>query len=121
MVPSPKVVAFAQAISKAEGFPVEGSLPQRCHNPGDLEIGDVGCGMEQGKTIFPNDEAGWMALYHQVTLMLCGLSHIYRPEMNFLDVAIKYTGNDNAQAWAAIVAHDLGVSIATPLRSFQEV
>lgn len=115
---NPKIINLAQAIAKAEGFTVEGSLPARCHNPGDLEVGDVGCGMEQGKTIFPNDQAGWLALEHQCDLMLEGLSHVYSLSDTFLQVALKYTGNDAAQDWVAVVAHSLGVSASTTLQQY---
>ena len=90
------------------------------NNPGDLEVGDVGCGMEQGKTIFPDDNAGWMALEHQVDLMVTGNSHVYKPTDRIIDVASKYTGNDNPTAWASIVAHKLGISAATTLQQYME-
>ena len=84
---NPKVIAFAQAIAKAEGFGVAGALPTRCHNPGDLEVGDVGYGTDEDKTIFSEDQDGWMALEHQCDLMLTGNSHLYKPSMNILQVA----------------------------------
>jgi hypothetical protein len=115
---NPKVYLLATAIAQAEGFYVPDSLPARCHNPGDLELGSVGCGMEQGKTIFPTDQAGWMALEHQCDLMLTGHSHVYKLTDRIIDVAGKYTGGDNPTAWASIVAHKLGVSAAATLQQY---
>lgn len=114
----PKVVLLAQAIAKAEGFGVPGALPTRCNNPGDLEVGDVGKGIEQGKTIFPTEQAGWNALEHQVDLMLNGHSHVYKPSMTFLQVAQLYTGGDASPAWAQIVAQKLGVSVTNTLDEY---
>ena len=37
VAPSPRVVQFAHAIAQAEGFYVKGSIPNRCHNAGDLK------------------------------------------------------------------------------------
>jgi hypothetical protein len=115
---NPKVIALAQAIAKAEGFGVDGALPTRCHNPGDLEVGDVGYGTDEGKTIFSEDQDGWMALEHQCDLMLTGNSHVYKPSMNFLQIAQLYTGGDNAGAWAQIVAQSLGISVTMTLYQF---
>lgn len=113
-----KVIAFAQAIAKAEGFGVAGALPTRCHNPGDLEVGDVGYGTDEGKTIFSEDQDGWMALEHQCDLMLTGNSHLYKPSMNILQVAMLYTGNDSSASWAQAVAQALGISVTTTLYQF---
>jgi hypothetical protein len=115
---NPKVLLLAQAIAQAEGFNAPGSLPQRCNNPGDLEMGDVGCGVDQGKTIFPNEQAGWTALENQVDLMLTGKSHVYKPNMTLLTVADLYTGGDMAPAWAQIVAHKLGISVVNTLSEY---
>ena len=112
---NPKAIDLAEAIAHAEGFYAPNSLPARCHNPGDLEKGDVGCGVDHEKTIFPNDDAGWMALQHQCDLMLSGQSGVYKLSDRIIDVAVKYTGNDSPTTWAATVAQKLGVSAATKL------
>lgn len=111
----PKAIELAHAIAAAEGFFVPNSLPARCHNPGDLEMGDVGGGVDHEKTIFPDDAAGWLALQHQCDLMLTGHSHVYKLTDRIIDVACKYTGNDSPVTWAATVAQKLGVSAATKL------
>ena len=110
-----KITALASAIAHAEGFggtEPDGSpnLPTRCNNPGDLEIGDKGYGTESGKTIFNSEEDGWNALYFECALMLSGNSHVYSPLDTFEAVAVKYTGNDQAQSWAAEVSSRLNLT-----------
>jgi hypothetical protein len=113
-----KVTALSQAIAKAEGFGPAGNLPTRINNPGDLELGDQGQGVDNDKTIFPTEQDGWNALEGQVRWMLTGNSRIYSLNDTILEVAEKYTGNDNPEAWASIVAQRLGVTIATTLASY---
>jgi hypothetical protein len=123
--PPPKLLQLCQGIAKAEGYGVPGALPTRCNNPGDLEIGDVGLGTEEGKTIFPSAVAGWNALYRECGLMLAGeqsahRSHVYTLDMNFLQVAQKYTGNDDPAGWADNVARFCGVAATSTLGDFLE-
>lgn len=105
----PKIQAIGQAIAKAEGFGVAGAIPTVCHNPGDLKLGDTGNGTKNGKTIFPDDNTGWQALYHQVGLMISGESDYYGPDDSWRDIAATWTGNDNANAWMLTVTGALGV------------
>lgn len=118
---------MAAAIAKAEGFPVSGSLPNRCHNPGDMKLGDRGWGVEQDKTIFlkadfgaPLDDKsdGASALRRQCLAMLSGASHDYSPNDTLLTVAYRWTGRDNALAWAQIVGQALGINSNTTLRRY---
>jgi len=109
-------MGLGAAISKAEGFGalepdgVTPNLPTRCNNPGDLERGDVGFGIDDGKTVYGNVTAGWEALYIECALMLSGKSRVYSPQDTLLAVAIKYTGNDDPQGWALIVSKELNLS-----------
>jgi hypothetical protein len=104
---------IAEAISVAEGFGVEGSIPQRAHNPLDLKLGDCGFGvLGEGITVFKDDDAGWAAAVHQVTGMLSGHSHYYKPEMALSEVGMIYSGDPN---WAPNVAKALGVPVTTTL------
>jgi hypothetical protein len=114
---SDKVKSIAEAFAKAEGFGVPGALPTRAHNPGDLELGDVGNGTINGKTVFTTDQDGWNALYKQIQLMIGGGSSYYSPTDSWRQVAQTWTGGDNANAWANIVAGHLGVN---PDSSMQE-
>lgn len=99
---------LALAIARAEGFDVEGSIPQRANNPGDLRIGDRGLGMlGEGITIFPTVEDGWDALDHQCGRILSGKSPYYRPQMTLAEMGMTYSGGD--QDWAKNVAAILGV------------
>jgi hypothetical protein len=113
-----KVLALAQAMAKAEGFGPPQNLPTRINNPGDLELGDQGFGTKDDKTIFNTVQAGWTALEGQVRWMLTGNSRVYNLTDTILDVAEKYTGGDNPEAWAQIVAEDLGITVSTTLASF---
>ena len=106
---------IAEAIATAEGFFVSGSLPQRANNPGDLKLGNAGLGDINGKTVFASVEEGWAALERQIDLILSGRSAYYSPDWTILQVAQKYTGGDNAEAWANIVAEQLGVTPDTPI------
>jgi hypothetical protein len=115
---SDRVTEMAQAIAKAEGFGPPGNLPTRINNPGDLELGDRGQGVNNGKTIFATVEDGWEALEGQVRWMLTGNSRIYKLSDTLLEVAEKYTGRDNPDAWAVIVAGELGITISTTLASY---
>lgn len=96
-----KAQDLAKAIATAEGFyGTPGDIPQRAHNPGDLELGDIGYGVIQGKTVYPSDQAGWNALTRMVSNWLAGTDSLYTLDMTFNDVAVKYTGNDNPDSWA---------------------
>lgn len=115
-IPDSIVQSIAQAIATAEGsFSSPSALPRRANNPGDLMLGDIGFGTINGKTIYATVEDGWNALYHQVRLMLTGVSAYYTPDMTITQMAEKYTGGDNPLSWAMNVARSLGVSIETKL------
>lgn len=109
IAPTDKVKAIAQALAKAEGFYVPGSIPQRAHNPGDLKLGDVGNGDISGKTIFLTDEDGWNALYHQINLMVSGESEFYDPSMSWRDIANTWVGTTDANNWMLNVTNSLKV------------
>ncbi len=114
---------IAQAIAHAEGFYVEGSFPQRNHNPGDLvspptHPGQVG--VEAGKAVFGNDRAGWMALEHQLRLIAMGMSHFYNVGMTLEQLAHVWTGGDHALNWAQNAAIRLGVSPAWTFKQILE-
>lgn len=109
---------LAEAITLAEGGNVEGALPFRIHNPGDLELGDRGFGVEQKKTIYakadpsaslddPTD--GYSALRRECTAILTGASIIYRVTDSFEILASKYTGGDAPGVWCKIVTEKLNV------------
>lgn len=122
--PTSKVILMAQAFAQAEGFGgtepdgITPNIPTQANNPGDLELGDIGYGQLQGKTIFPDVATGWSYLYHQCQLILDGTSSVYNQTMSFLEVAVKYTGNDNAASWAATVAQKLGITASTTVLQY---
>ncbi len=120
IVPTTAVQKIAKAIAKAEGFYVQGSIPQRANNPGDLERGDIGFGVISLKTIYPSAGQGWEALYHQIGIMLDNSSAVYGPTWTIQDVADEYVSGmqsdtKDAAAWAQNVADTLGVSVDTQI------
>jgi hypothetical protein len=120
------VESFARGIARAEGFYIKGSLPARCHNPGDLKVmsaggkydGQVGV-CKAGHVKFKNDAAGWAALYHQIDKAIKGESKFYRQDMTLSEVAKKYAAN--SRIWAKNVAHNLGVTPSTTLQEYFEL
>jgi len=107
-----KVQYLAEAIARAEGFYVAGSLPQRQNNPGAIKSGGVFV------TSYPDAASGWNALYNQVDLMLTGRSAYYNSSMTFSQIAQIYTGGDNAETWAFIVSNTLGLTPANTLDDY---
>lgn len=108
------LVRAAQAIARAEGFYVSGSVPARANNPGDLKNGDVGFGAINGITVYGSVDAGWQALYRQLWLIVTGQSAVYNLDMSVREMGARWTATE-PDAWAANVAADLGVSASTPL------
>ena len=105
---------LAQAIAKAEGFYTRGTIPQRCHNPGDLKVvkgwkypGQAGV-CKGGHVRFRNDAAGWAALDHQLTKIVEGTSR-YNVNMTLRQVSRQYAGS--SRIWVKNVAHNLGAGV----------
>lgn len=118
--PNDAVQKIAKAVATAEGFYVNGSLPQRANNPGDLELGDIGNGTINGKTVYANVSQGWQALYGQVQAMLDNSSKIYGPTWTIQDIANEYVSgqsgpSNDSLTWAQNVADNLGVSVDTQI------
>jgi len=105
--------SLSNAIAQAEGYGVSGALPTLANNPGDLKLGDQGLGTLQGITIFPNAQAGQVALQNQVNSMLDGSSQYYDPSMTLSDIGQTYANGDSN--WAQNVANILGTDVNTPL------
>jgi hypothetical protein len=110
------VQRIAQAIAFAEGFYVNGSRPQRNHNPGDMTQDLIGrkIGMDGAFVIYSSDDDGWSNLYKQVEMWLGGSSSHASASSTISDLSSFYTTTDQA-AWATNVANQLGVSIDTPI------
>jgi hypothetical protein len=110
---------MAHAIALAEGFYVEGSLPARIFNPGDMKLGDRGYGTEQEKTVYlkadPNADIedrtdGFSALRRECTAILTDTSENFPASDTFAQVALKWTGSDKPGAWCKIVTDTLNVN-----------
>lgn len=110
-----KVRAMAEAIARAEGFNVQGSVAQRTNNPGNLRTNTT----EGRITGYPTAEDGWRALENQIRMMFDGRSSIYHPDMTFADVGDKYEA-DPGNAWARNVVQYLGVTLGTTLREWAQ-
>jgi len=117
-----RIDLFVHAIARAEGFYQYGSIPNRCHNPGDLKgtrfPGEVGL-CRGGHARFRNDAAGWAALRHQIEKSLAGESTFYRQDMTLAQVARRYAAN--SALWARNVARNLGVTPSTTLQEYFEL
>jgi len=112
-VPQP-IQQLAQAIARAEGFYVNGSIPQRAHNPGDLKIPDASKPTLRGITVFESDAQGWEALYRQLNLIVSGRSAHYDLDDTILDMARTWTTTEQTE-WANNVASALNVPTSTRL------
>lgn len=108
MNPPQSILDLAKAIAHAEGFGIEGAVPTRAHNPGDLKVphweGEV-IGAE-GITVFPDDETGWNHLYSQLLFIMNKQSHVYSLIMTFAQFSQHWT--DTAEgAWLDNVIYEL--------------
>jgi len=106
------VIRLAKAISVAEG-----SNPAWC-NPGDMTYAHgfptKGTVNADGVLWFCQVDDGWQALYHEVSLMLTGRSHVYSLTNTLQQVGVKYSNGD--ANWAVNVANYLGVPESTTLQ-----
>lgn len=114
---SPTIKKIANAIAQAEGFYVDGSLPQQYNNPGDLtkDLNGKSTGIgDQGLVIYPDPASGWDALYMQVSYFFSE-DKWGNGENSISQIAQVYAGD--WLNWANNVANALGVSTDTPLNN----
>lgn len=110
------VVAFAQAIAKAEGFGIPGKIPTLANNPLDLVIpGWTGAKLGAGISVFPSANAGWDRGYKQLEFIVRGTSDVYTLDDTIQSMASKWTKTDPT-TWALIVSSNLNVAADTSLR-----
>jgi hypothetical protein len=118
------LLQLAQAIATAEGFwdqnqnILQGNIPARAHNPGDLIIpGWAGAKLgNQGISVFSSDAEGWSRLYHQLQIIVDGQSRVYSLDDTIESMGRKWTSTDQNN-WSTIVAEQLGIPANTPLRA----
>lgn len=112
-----RLKAFARAIARAEGFYVQGSVPQRANNPGAIKIpGWTGQTLGEGISVLESEDAGWAALHKQLMLIVSGQSSIYNLDMTIAEMSERWTGTQTeAKNWSANVARVLDVDPSTPL------
>jgi hypothetical protein len=110
------VQKIAQAIAIAEGFYVNGSRPQRNHNPGDMTQDLIGksVGTDGAFVVYASDDDGWANLYKQIQMWLDGSSSHADASFTISDISHFYTTTDQT-AWATNVANHLGVGLDTPI------
>jgi len=115
--PTDRIKRIAEAIARAEGYYVIGSIPRQYNNPGNLKPVGLNSVGAAGIRRFDTPEAGWNALYKQVDLMLTNRSSVYTSEMSIGEVAAHYVGMNDPDAvnWARNVATFLGVDVSTRL------
>lgn len=120
-----KIALLVRGISTAEGAfanAVTPNVPQRANNPGDLTkswgFPTTGVANKEGVLVFATLADGQAALAAEVTAMLSGSSTVYALDDTFFDVAAKYTGNQNADAWANNCAAVCGVPPSFTLGDF---
>ena len=109
---------ICRAVAFAEGADIEGSVPDRLNNPGDISdfLGVFGSEFHNGSKVtrFPTKEAGWAHLHWKFKRVVDGESHIFLVSYSWLRVARKYA--KNWEPWLKIVTEKLGVTIeSTPL------
>lgn len=119
-----RVQDLAKAIAKAEGFYKKGTLPNRCHNPGDIRArrgthyyGQIGLN-RRGYVIFRNDAAGWSALYRQIGKVISGESDHYTVNMTLVQFGKRYA---TSRIWSKNVSSVLGVTPSTSLWEILDV
>ncbi len=102
---------LAQLIAQEEGFNVEGSLPNRDHNPGDLRHSPHSshpAGDPDGIGVIATDAAGWadlerqLELYADRGLTLAQMVAEYAPSTE-----------NNTQAYLSFLCNGLGCSPTT--------
>jgi hypothetical protein len=111
-----KIQDLATAITQAEGSPAH------INNPGDLvrDFGYPTAGIfnSAGVLIFKSPVDGAAALLKQSALICTGQSSTILKSFTIYQMAVKYTGGDNASEWATSVADSLGVDVSTTLESW---
>lgn len=120
---SDAVCRFAKAVAHAEGFGVEGAIPTRANNPGDLTGADAGSFETNGKLgegiwVFRDVRDGWDALCVKIDRIFRGKSVIYPLTMALDAFGRRYSGGD--ENWAVNAASFLGVPVETTLQQLAE-
>lgn len=122
-----KAQRLAVAIARAEGFFVDGSLPQRTNNPGDMELGNRGWGVVNLKTVYGKADwnadiddrtDGCSALRRECEAILTGASAMYSVNDTFDQLADRWTGGDSVTSWLNTVTQHLGVPASMTLREY---
>jgi hypothetical protein len=117
-----KIRKFADAIARAEGFYVAGSIPARSNNPGDLKSptwtypGELeGQSLGEGIATFRSSNDGWNALYNQLALIVNGESSVYSLDDTIASMGSKWAGAGEGSTWAANVAAYVGAPASSKL------
>jgi len=118
------ITKFAEAIKTHEGW-FAGSRSQRNHNQGNLRFAGQEKAIGKDKdnfAIFANDEDGFAALIHQITIAIDGRSKVYNSEMTILQFFERYApsaDNNNPHAYAKFVADYIGADINFQIKNLK--
>ena len=120
---SSKITLLAEGIARAGRLLcAEHPLPARIHNPGDLEIGDRGYGVQAGKTCFPDDRTGWNWLFGECSLMLASMENA--PPLGRSACSMRHScrrqhrRKRQCSSWAQIVSSHCGMQPDNTLQNF---
>lgn len=112
---------FSQAIARAEGFYIRGSVANRTNNPGDIRTNNPHAypgqvGVYHGYAEFSDAKWGWRALDRLVMRAVMNTSKVYNSGMTIIQMGKLYAGNWSN--WSTNVAHYLGVPATTTLAEY---
>ena len=97
----------SESFAIAEGYSLRHDIPWNQKNPGDLTAGAHGSPTPNGKLTYTLHSLGWTDLENVARRIITGKDALYPFPMTWQQLAAKYTGNDNPQAWAATVCSNL--------------
>lgn len=115
-----KIFEWGKAIQAGEGWYVK-SRSYRNKNPGNLRFanqkGNIGKDKD-GFVIFPDEDTGFAALCHQLTIACDGRSKIYSPSDSLYDFFEKFSpssDNNHPREYAERVATKLKINPEDPI------
>lgn len=115
--PTSSIVRMANAIAVAEGFGVEGAIPTRANNPGNLVIpGWTGATLGSERiSVFGSATEGFQRLYFQLQIIKDGRSNVYTLNDTIETMGAKWAPLDTDGNWPRNVARQMSVPITTRL------
>ncbi len=113
------IESIAQAIGQMEGYFKPGTIAQRQNNPGNLRSwGDTP--IVNGYASFPTPEAGWQALYAQVSKNIdrgLSLQEFFGGKSGVYGGYAPSADQNDPRGYAQYVAGQIGIDARTPLNT----